>query len=582
MMAPATFIELAVSLIVFLPNLCCAESQLRGGSATPSESVSVDEVQKSLLEEINDALNTNVHQGDKLQQFEAELTTMFSALPKNDAGRLGHATVHYALHRLFMQRHGWFFRGLEPAGGAWSSLTTAGIVKDRVPSYVQELFEEQLGGQGFGLRELAVLAATLEHLVTNEAQQRLKETFLYLNLPEDAKLSKEKFDEVLDVYMVAQIVKANVSSVTPNEFVEMRKKATESFPDLLEAQVFIREMAVTYGRGMDFAAASSVLLESSKRLGTWHKGKCQSKKDRLILLGDRDVGRVALSSFYAAALSGDHTGGKGHTEHIDYLRGLGALDESVPQRPSVLVPNYINSQANCFASSSFYTVCCANECEGLLRHLEWEIAAPAAKPARIQQLVAHLPSSSVKVPRDLPASLLKRLDDIAAQHGGDVPIHGRLFAQWLHHAYPRECPYPHAAGATRPQTADEWMTDTGKESTHTREELEEYVRSANATATAMEVTEDADLEIPLELPWSDDEELLVVRPASWSTPTDVAAGKGRNRKPWRVLRNLVFVVTAFAMFFLIQEKVSCALAPLRENIGKTLRPPSVLRDRLRD
>ena len=35
-------------------------------------------------------------------------------------------------------------------------------------------------------------------------------------------------------------------------------------------------------------------------------------------------------------------------------------------------------------------------------------------------------------PRQLPRALLNKLDEIAQLHGGEVPIHGRLFAQWLH------------------------------------------------------------------------------------------------------------------------------------------------------
>merc|ERR1740139_361187 len=27
----------------------------------------------------------------------------------------------------------------------------------------------------------------------------------------------------------------------------------------------------------------------------------------------------------------------------------------------------------------------------------------------------------------------------------------------MHHAYPSDCPYPHAAGTTRPVTQDEWL-----------------------------------------------------------------------------------------------------------------------------
>merc|ERR1712087_285833 len=38
------------------------------------------------------------------------------------------------------------------------------------------------------------------------------------------------------------------------------------------------------------------------------------------------------------------------------------------------------------------------------------------------------------------------MGQIASAHGGSVPLHGRLFAQWLHYAFPRECPFPHKTG----------------------------------------------------------------------------------------------------------------------------------------
>merc|ERR1740122_852309 len=89
-------------------------------------------------------------------------------------------------------------------------------------------------------------------------------------------------------------------------------------------------------------------------------------------------------------------------------------------------------------------------------HLELSIAAPAATPGHIAGLVAGLRSDSVDAPRILPASLVSRLGEIADHHDGSVPLHGRLFAQWMHHAYPLECPYPHAGGMIQPLTPDEW------------------------------------------------------------------------------------------------------------------------------
>lgn len=47
-------------------------------------------------------------------------------------------------------------------------------------------------------------------------------------------------------------------------------------------------------------------------------------------------------------------------------------------------------------------------------------------------------SDTVAAPRELSEGLRVRLQEVAALHGGKVPIHGRLFAQWMHHAFPRE------------------------------------------------------------------------------------------------------------------------------------------------
>merc|ERR1719195_1703394 len=100
-----------------------------------------------------------------------------------------------------------------------------------------------------------------------------------------------------------------------------------------------------------------------------------------------------------------------------------------------------------------------------MSHLERQIEAPTAAAKRVADLVTAMPSETTRAPRNLSATLLGRLREIERQHGGHVPLHGRLFAQWMHHAYPRECPYPHEAGALSPQTPDEWMRETGEEST---------------------------------------------------------------------------------------------------------------------
>merc|ERR1719437_152421 len=83
-----------------------------------------------------------------------------------------------------------------------------------------------------------------------------------------------------------------------------------------------------------------------------------------------------------------------------------------------------------------------NECDVLMGELESIFQAPAASAEDLLVVVGNLSSSTVDAPRILPEALQQRLGSIAARHGGQVPLHGRLFAQWLHFAFPYECPFP--------------------------------------------------------------------------------------------------------------------------------------------
>merc|ERR1719343_2014678 len=166
-------------------------------------------------------------------------------------------------------------------------------------------------------------------------------------------------------------------------------------------------------------------------------------KHALLDLSDGS-GRVRLAKFYQGA----HVGLKSHfSESPDYLRHLGVLDETDPRQPSVIITNYMNGKANCVASSGLYSICCIDECEALMAQLERNIASPVADPQRLAELVAAMPSDTVSAPRNISALMRRRLDDIAGRHKGSVPLHGRLFAQWMHHAFPNECSYPHMSGS---------------------------------------------------------------------------------------------------------------------------------------
>jgi diadenosine tetraphosphatase ApaH/serine/threonine PP2A family protein phosphatase len=192
------------------------------------------------------------------------------------------------------------------------------------------------------------------------------------------------------------------------------------------------------------------------------------------------------------------------TESESYLRQLGALDDTGGAK-SIVIPNYISSASNCIASSSFFSVCCRDECEALLGDIERKVKTSTAEPHQILEIVSTLSSDTVDVPRTLSDDLLKRLDEIATHHGGHIPLHGRLFAQWMHHAYPRECPFPHVAGTTNPVTPEEWMAQTGEHGLASEDDM--------LAATASSKLDPSDAHKPKEsLPWTLHEELV------WDVP----------------------------------------------------------------
>merc|ERR1719352_768084 len=198
---------------------------------------------------------------------------------------------------------------------------------------------------------------------------------------------------------------------------------------------------------LDFSLVARVAERVGEQFGSFQDHECRQIKSSMLKIEIPGTGRVHLSDFYKPALGGQWQ----FQESVPYLRQLGALDETDSANPRVIIANYLSSPTNCIASSSFYSVCCLDQCEGLLGHLERQIAAPEAASTQIANIVSQLASSSVAAPRKLPQALLDRLEEITSHHGGTVPLHGRLFSQWLHHAFPRECPYPHVSGTTNPQ-----------------------------------------------------------------------------------------------------------------------------------
>merc|ERR1719382_2197913 len=203
----------------------------------------------------------------------------------------------------------------------------------------------------------------------------------------------------------------NITSEPQLNFLE--QKLTEIYPDWPGTYMWVKDMRQTQEllqqprrnpfvpHRESFEDSVSFTQELWHNFGAFQDLECKALKGRLVEIEHQGTGRVRLSRFYAGGVNGDWT----LTESVEYLRNLGVLDETDPKRPTVVISNYITSQTNCLTGSGFYSVCCFDECEGLLRHLEKELAAPSAEPKRIASLVANLHSDTVQAPRNLSTAL---------------------------------------------------------------------------------------------------------------------------------------------------------------------------------
>jgi hypothetical protein len=533
-----------------------------------------EDIDASLREELAGKLRPG-RTSEHLADLEAELRPMYDALPKNEAGRIGHATVRYAMHRLLSERYGWFVRGLEPDGDARSSSSSVGKkLKDWVPSYVQEAMERRSASNGgLDLAELAVFAATIEDLVHQESSRRLETIYeLMQESPKTApRLSMRMSEKIVDLFLMMYINGGDMEAHSADEASAMLEKFKATYTGWKEVSSWAREVwkkesqkvAAAPGQlaPLDFPLAAQVVESIGAQFGSFNDRECSELKSTLSAIEDRRPGRVRLSSFYKMGL---HTHWQ-FTEKIEYLRAIGALDESVKDQPAVLLPNYLASRPNCLEASSIYAVCCRNECEDIISEIEREVSSPTATAGELIRLVSKISSSSVTAPRELSATLRGRLQEVAIKNGGYVPLHGRLFAQWIHHAFPRECPFPHEAGMTNPQTPDEWMEQTGQQSaTATEEEMVCFTNgecghvksdrgSANLAASSVD-----------NLPWSDAEVLLVDKP---STPVQ--------KSPWsalsRALRFAVLTSAALGLTYLAKMAMEPRDDPAAKCKGQSTR-----------
>jgi len=480
-------------------------------------SVAQQDSPDALLDELETALGQGHRVGaeSRVQELEMLLLPTFRSLPKLPGDRLDVGATRYMLHRHFVLRRNWNIHAFASGGDAWNSSSPSAVLRHHIGGgeAAADVFERRLvDSRGLTLREAAMLAATLESLVHEELLERLQVALRVTGLKSETALKDRDVELLMAAYMVLYLSRSSASATAKEVSDRLARFKTNPYWD--PTRKWLREVRREVVMALppdaeknSFVSVAQQLEEASYRYGHYADQECTDLKTELLQYEGSMPGYVPLNKFYGAAL---HNGSWQFSESQAFLRQSGALDESDPERPSVIIPNWIGLPSNCVAGSKFYSVCCVNECDSLLGKLEQRIAAPEASPASIVELVEQLPSATVVAPRTLPEELIRRLHSIAARHGGRVPLHGRLFYQWLHNAFPRECPFPHLAGATEPLEMNAFEEKTGEKASLEREELAAKLQELESTGfhlsqSSLEVEAAA-----LSQRWSEEEELLVM------------------------------------------------------------------------
>jgi len=438
---------------------------------------------------------------------------MWQTIPKAHGNRIDRRSMRYLVHRYFMQTSSLMVKGFEPTrptnDSNWGS---ADILSQMVPAYVESVLESQHSTQnGFSLQDVLDMVLTLDQLIFDSESTVLENVYKHQRKPQHRSLSFQGLVQILDEYMVKWMVDADEE--THRILLKNHTFATQVVPHYKEILKFAEGQIRTFdfkrqqlnapdawATRYSFEDAHKVVGGITRSFQSFWQSECSSMKESLMDMDKYNTGRVPLAKFYNTAINTDWRFGESEA----FLRELGALDESSSWiGPQVIIPNYLQATSNCIISTSHYSVCCVAECETLLGELESAVQAPTASPGTILSIVRKMTSQTTldhDEPAHLDGNMVAQLEQVAKSNGGMVPLHSRLFAQWLHYVFPHECPYPHKNGAVSAATISEF----GEHFVASEEDMKRH--ASNATALDIAVTKE-DLQWMSQ--WSSDEELML-------------------------------------------------------------------------
>lgn len=406
----------------------------------------------------------------RLDKIRAVLTPVYAVLPKNKLGRVSTSIMRYAVRRYFSSEHAWTLKGFEPYAEDMNvSASITDILQGKLPDTVRSLLEKRFAHQGFALEDVVAMVAAIERLTNDEVISSVETAFVLNGLHKTESLSQSELDEILVSFLLISMFEGTTEK---QKHLEDKANVHIRYPHWGTTKLFLQDISGSYN--FQRTASSNPFLEPrfvfqdavrmaegiSEQFGPWSNHECHQMKDVLTDMDVHGTGRVKMSQFYQKAIDGQWQ----FLEPSSYLRQIGSLDESSAYLgPQLIIPNYITGASNCITSTTYYSICCLNECDLVFQHLEKRIPLSSASKSQILDALDSLPS-----PPNVTSLLQTRLNDIARINHGSVPMHGRLMAQWLHFVFPHECPYPQVS-----QTGELAQ----RENTVTEEEIKSFLES---------------------------------------------------------------------------------------------------------
>lgn len=478
--------------MLFIFFTCAAGQAMRGNKNAASEQTLGQDL-ITAMDEVLGCGNMKVLP-EHLQEIKDDIKIMWKTMP-NTNGRLDWKSLRYVAHRYFMQKSSLLIRGLEPSRTLNSTESgSAEILSKEVPHHAELLFGGQRTNE-YTIEDAAALLSSLERLVFDSETHLLEKVYGQFGMDVSRHLSMKQLQRLLEAYMVNWMISEDEAAVMT--LLRNRTLLANSFPhwaalkEFVEGRIRLMDFQnarnPTSGMGLSmmekkytFSDAHLVIGGVTKTFQDFWQSECHTMKDQLVDMDRDGTGRVRLSDFYGTGLDKDWRFGESET----YLRELGVLDESSPWKgKQVVIPNYLQAASNCIVAAPHYLVCCRNECEEMLGEIESSIQEPTSSVENLVGVVSNIssPSNQFDRPPVLKGALTEQLRRVAEAHGGQVPLHGRLFSQWMHYAFPRECPFPHKAGTYAQHTLTPGAFGGGYIAS--KDEMWEHASNSETTST---------------------------------------------------------------------------------------------------